>query len=104
MIQYNAIIDYNHPATSSLTIKQNGAARDLTGLTLSVRVRSVEDTDAAVVVITPSASVPASGVLTIPWGGSKASLPQYGAYTLSAYNGTTHEELVTGTFTMVNKP
>jgi hypothetical protein len=104
MIQYNAIIDYNHPATSSLTIKQNAAVRDLTGLTLSVRVRSVEDTDAAVVVITPTAAVPASGVLTIPWAGSKASLPQYGAYTLSAYNGTTYEELVTGTFTMVNKP
>lgn len=104
MIQYNAIIDYNHPATTSLTIKQNGAARDLTGLTLSVRVRSVEDTDAAVVVITPTAAVPASGVLTIPWAGSKANLPQYGAYTLSAYNGTTYEELVSGTLTMVNKP
>lgn len=104
MIQYNAIIDYNHPATTSLTVTQNGAARNLTGLTLSVRVRSVEDTDAAVVVITPAAAVPASGVVTIPWGASKASLPQYGAYTLSASVGGYDEELVTGTFTMVNKP
>jgi len=104
MIQHNVHIDYNHPATTSLTIKQNGSARDLAGLTLAVRVRDVEDTDATPVAITPTAAVPASGVITIAWGGSKASLPQLGAYTLSAYNGTTYEELVSGTFTMVNKP
>lgn len=104
MIQYDVHIDYNHPATTSLTIKQNGSARDLTGLTLSVRVRDVEDTDATVVAITPTAAVPASGVITIPWNASKATLPQIGAYSVSAYNGSTYEELVTGTFLMVNKP